>query len=186
MPSRSRIANHWKDKTLPNGESIMWDWYEPSCWACHKWWKVKEEPKLIEKGEFNKLWNHKGYKLQRCHIIPKMLGGSDDEGNLFLMCEKCHEDSPDTTNPDIFFNWVMSREQWNPLEDYYEFSSLMNKEIHKYNINIEDLTDFSLKDETQRRVFEMIGNHGFKIANSSKVYALVSCYLDYRKEGANG
>jgi len=44
---------------------------------------------------------------ERCHIIAKSLGGSYKCDNLFLMCEDCHQRSPNTTDPKIFFEWVV-------------------------------------------------------------------------------
>lgn len=47
-----------------------------------------------------------GVTLNRCHIVPHALGGSDEPSNLFLMCEACHAESPDTANPASLMRWV--------------------------------------------------------------------------------
>lgn len=49
--------------------------------------------------------------LQRCHIIPKSLGGLDTADNLFLMCKECHDLAPNTVYRDIFLKWV-GRQDW--------------------------------------------------------------------------
>lgn len=46
--------------------------------------------------------------LQRCHIIPHALGGSQEPGNLFLLCSECHSNNPDTVFPEFFFKYVRS------------------------------------------------------------------------------
>lgn len=48
-------------------------------------------------------------KLNRCHIIPHSAGGEDNPNNLFLLCEDCHINSPDTSNQSNFFRWVYNR-----------------------------------------------------------------------------
>lgn len=48
-------------------------------------------------------------KTQLAHITPKSQGGECDMSNLFLLCTKCHRDSPDTTYPE-FFDMFVSQE----------------------------------------------------------------------------
>ena len=50
--------------------------------------------------------------LQRCHIVPKSAGGSNENSNIFLMCEPCHSDNPDTVYPEFFFLYVKNRESF--------------------------------------------------------------------------
>ena len=51
-------------------------------------------------------------KLQRCHIVPHSCGGSEDNNNLFLMCEHCHSENPDTVFEDIFYSYVRNRKHY--------------------------------------------------------------------------
>jgi hypothetical protein len=37
MPNKGDIFEYWKDWLNENG----FDWGEPSCWACHRWWDTK-------------------------------------------------------------------------------------------------------------------------------------------------
>lgn len=48
--------------------------------------------------------------LQRCHIVPHSCGGSTEYDNMFLMCEMCHQDNPDTIYADMFYKYVKGRE----------------------------------------------------------------------------
>lgn len=43
--------------------------------------------------------------LERCHVIPRSLGGSYDPSNLVLMCSGCHADNPDTADELSFWWW---------------------------------------------------------------------------------
>lgn len=52
-------------------------------------------------------------KLQRCHIVPHSLGGSDmDVENYFLMCLDCHQQNPDTVYPKLFWHYIRNRPQY--------------------------------------------------------------------------
>lgn len=122
------IAEYWKDKCITkdgnvftydeikaNGaeeyEFVICDLGEPKCWACGKptyAWEEKCYPQWLENGDYRSIWNSKKVRshLNRCHIIPESLGGNADLSNVFLMCPKCHEASPDTRNKGTFFRWV--------------------------------------------------------------------------------
>ena len=69
-------------------------------------------PILIDKGEIN-CWAcdtpEECCKLERCHILAESLGGDGYADNLFLLCEDCHKESPDTTNREAFFRWVYKK-----------------------------------------------------------------------------
>ena len=125
-----KIFNYWKDKAITcdgnivdvNDEKyfdtsieVVRDWGEPECFACRKFVKqITEDPKyedwLQDESDegLKAIWGHKDTKhvLERAHIIPFSLGGSENPDNLFLLCKDCHKDSPDTNNPKNFFRWV--------------------------------------------------------------------------------
>ena len=121
------IFKYWKDKAiLHNGdvvhleyplgadvEQVVFDWGEPCCWACGKpiISPYEENRPVGESVDLVKIWNNAYVKskLNRCHIVPRTKGGEDAPRNLFLMCESCHESSPDTVNKNAFFRWVYDR-----------------------------------------------------------------------------
>ena len=87
IPKKSEIFLHWKQWLHDNG----FDWGEPSCWACGKWWVTKYDITDPHVSDEELAKNYDRVKpLQRCHIVPRSLGGSDDVSNLFLMCKECH------------------------------------------------------------------------------------------------
>ena len=47
--------------------------------------------------------------LQRCHIVPRSLGGANDASNVFLLCRECHDLAPNTSFPDVFFEWARAQ-----------------------------------------------------------------------------
>lgn len=107
LPSKREIFDYWKERLLEIGVFI--DWGEPSCWACGFHYEAKYDIKRPDASweEIFLCWEK--IPLQRCHIIPRSLGGSDSVGNLFLMCRECHDLAPNTSIPEIFFEWVRSQ-----------------------------------------------------------------------------
>lgn len=56
-------------------------------------------------------WEHR--PLERCHIIPHSIGGADsDPANYVLLCNRCHEDSPDVRDADEMWRWIADRKKW--------------------------------------------------------------------------
>jgi hypothetical protein len=106
LPTKSAIFEHWKDR-LP-GLGIFIAWREPSCWACGFLLgaTTRYDIKRPDAAWAKILQCWEKIKLQRCHIVPQSLGGSDEVSNLFLMCRECHDMQPNTTIPDIFFEWA--------------------------------------------------------------------------------
>lgn len=114
------IYEYWKDKGITEtgeisdtgGIPVVENPYIPSCWACGK---PVHKKSVLDWDKYDKeieeLWTDKKVNsvLQRCHILAKQFGGSDEPENLFLLCEDCHEKSPDTQNRNAFFRWVYRR-----------------------------------------------------------------------------
>lgn len=122
-PSHSKIVDYWKDKYISDKFEIINykeegaipvinDWGEPECWACGLFnYKIYEDDNY-EKYRLSdrvfKIWDLNASKslLQRAHIIPKMCGGDDSISNYFLLCKKCHEESPDHMDNRFFFAYI--------------------------------------------------------------------------------
>ncbi|MGE7840606.1 HNH endonuclease [Lysinibacillus sp. NPDC093712] len=177
LPSRAQIAEYWRDKRLPNGDEVIRDDYEPSCWACKRWWHNEDESKLINDGNFKALWNHPKYILERCHIHPKALGGSNDVSNLFLMCSQCHEASPDTTNTNLFFEWVQKRTYDKMIKEHWMYDLV--KELQSRGIEVSEFFNWYNEDEERwLDAHESMNTHGFKVVNSTLVAGYLSYYLE--------
>jgi 5-methylcytosine-specific restriction endonuclease McrA len=107
LPSKSQIFDCWKDRLRGLGFSI--DWGEPSCWACGYHYGTQYDIRRPDAGweEIFRCWD--SIPLQRCHIIARSLGGTNDAGNIFLMCAECHDLAPNTRIPEIFFEWARTQ-----------------------------------------------------------------------------
>lgn len=45
-------------------------------------------------------------KLQKCHIVPRSLGGSDKPENIIPLCPMCHDEMPDVIDPEVLWSWI--------------------------------------------------------------------------------
>ena len=45
-------------------------------------------------------------QLQRCHIVPRSLGGKDAPGNIIGLCARCHDEMPNVIDPDEVWRWI--------------------------------------------------------------------------------
>lgn len=144
LPSKTGIFEYWKERLFVHGLFI--DWGEPSCWVCGFHYGAKYDIKCSDASweEIHDCWER--IPLQRCHIVPRSLGGSDTVENLFLMCRECHDLAPNTNIPEIFFEWSRSQ-HWQkresakitqaleafsvPKREYRKFVRTMNSPIFR-------------------------------------------------------
>lgn len=126
LPKKSHIAEHWK---LWLDEHGM-DWGEPSCWACGRTWWGKYDKSVLKGKSVSSGWDK--VPLQRCHIVPKSLGGVDTADNLFLMCKECHDLAPNTIYKDVFLKWV-SNQCWSVRQ-----MKEINQAFESYDFSEED------------------------------------------------
>ena len=152
--SHADIAAHWVGQRItpsgdisPDGDvAIGISMSEPSCWGCGM--PILGKAELSNEKEFRKIWNDPDVRsrLERCHIVPESCGGTDAPHNMFLLCGKCHAQSPDTTNRQAFFRWIYHRNK------SYSMGFLNNKAIN-------DLIDAELRGRgfpTFREMFESL------------------------------
>ena len=142
IPKKSEIFLHWKQWLHDNG----FDWGEPSCWACGKWWVTKYDITNPHVSDEELAKNYDRVKpLQRCHIVPRSLGGSDDVSNLFLMCKECHDLAPNTLSKDVFFQWV-EHQSW--------FS-------RKYSEHISEMKTFGISEKDCKAITKLLFSKDF-------------------------
>lgn len=180
--SHSKIFDYWKGKAITekgmvidddfedkNSIPVVYDWGEPCCWACgkfiHEVFDIKDydeiaqlNPKILY--DVPKIRS----KYNRCHIVPHQAGGSDEPSNLFLMCKECHEESPDTLNPQNFFKWVYKKRK----NELRPFGRDMNNFFKKY---LEDCEEKGKNPLTYKLDEVKVFTHGTKIAESSLIMA---------------
>lgn len=195
MPSHSSIMEYWKNKYITkdfkisnnpkDGIEVINDWGEPSCWAC------KEQIDIYDNSDYgyllennsSKIWDYSKVKskLNRCHIIPKALGGSNEANNIFLLCEDCHIESPDTIIPEVFFAWVVNKRSKCQCGFDLEKAFKITKEYcDLFNV---DLLEFckNLNEKEKHEMFEGINTHGGSISEHGVIGKMVYLYSQKNK-----
>lgn len=185
------IFDYWKDKCIDkygnvydnvpdnfdkNGGTveIVVDWGEPNCWCCNKIIPAENEvgyEKWLDACDYKSIWNSKisRSKLQRAHIKPQMLGGSNDPSNLFLLCKDCHKESPDIDNKEMFLSYIFDVRKNGRRNPIIEAVNIL-QERYGYNLRF-PLTHFLNSDRIK------IGQHGGSFSHNSFVYKFVLCTL---------
>lgn len=46
--------------------------------------------------------------LQRCHIVSRAMGGSEEPSNMMALCPRCHDEAPDVASSEMMWMWVKS------------------------------------------------------------------------------
>lgn len=173
MPTNGEIFEYWKDWLNDNG----FDWGEPSCWACRRWWGTKydtQNPKTSW-DEIKKLWN-KVTPLQRCHIIPRSLGGTDNPSNLFLMCRDCHDKAPDTSSREKFLLWAKAqswvKREIIEIKENIEVFGIKENELNEF-VNILNSPDFKKWAKNNTGLHWNQQGHGIKLKKSTLIGAVI-------------
>lgn len=102
-PAKWTIAQHWaEDLTGREVFAPHLDIDSPCCFACG-WFSER----WTEGRSVRMAWERA--TLERAHIIPAGLGGSNRAGNIILLCAPCHRESPDWDEPWEMAVWISNR-----------------------------------------------------------------------------
>lgn len=77
------IVAHWAGHQTECGLSVDWADAHELCWRCAQ-----------------------KRNLQRCHIVPRALGGTELPENLVLLCGQCHAEAPNVSDPEFMWVWL--------------------------------------------------------------------------------
>ena len=203
MVSHWSIYDFWKDKYITDAGNIVlqddpaWHYRAvisdsvPCCWGCGQPANAKIHGKgwldddNDNESDLKKVWREKyvSSKLNRCHIYAKQFGGKETPDNLFLLCESCHKESPDTTNPAAFFRWVCRKRKerkggylregkvYELLEQEFEQAGTTFIDAVRSagpNVDVSELSEYVDKNT---------GLHGTSVATSSLIAAVVDWLL---------
>jgi len=175
IPNKSAIANYWMRKvhTMPY-EKIKEDAFlskllsvefdVPECFACAKKSQSASSSKNFNKAKF----------LERCHMIPKSLGGSDDASNLVLLCKACHKEAPDIKDPKWFKQWFINKK---PLikEQFERYASIDRNAIEYALIFVDDFKEYLMENCTTHA-----GDNDYP--NLTHLYAIEAFYEVHRDQ----
>jgi hypothetical protein len=69
---------------------------------------------------------------QKCHIIPKSLGGSDKPENIVALCAMCHDEAPNVADPNAMWKWIENTTKYGGLYDtYWTFMAIKSLALQK-------------------------------------------------------
>ncbi len=178
MPTRQKIADYWtgeegqyrilgiQEAFKINVTGLLCIEHDIAhCWACNK---------TLRGGTVE--YNTPDLGLQRCHIIPRSLGGSNHPSNLFLMCDRCHTASPDTSEEIYFWKW------FDRVEDHLEREMRELREgLDMSDLNVDALSKFNIMQvlKYMKKAYEgvEITTHGASIAQGTR-FVLAQKTLD--------
>ncbi len=162
-----QIADYWVKNNNINETQLNFDWSESHthCWNCgdNKSSKSKKRP-----------------SLERCHIIPRSLNGSDIPSNYVLLCKECHSQAPNTSYENDMWEWIKS--------NYIPFSFYGTYKIRKALVMFKDKEGYSFFDKAIKiknlnNAFNLelskISTHGFKFNVVTYYYMLKSIIKNY-------
>jgi hypothetical protein len=81
--TKDDVVRYWERRQDEAGLSVDWKDASKRCWRC------------ADEAD-----------LQKCHIIPKSVGGPDTPSNFVLLCFRCHRDAPNVPDPDFIWTWL--------------------------------------------------------------------------------
>lgn len=123
---KAEIARYWLDtptglERLPDNCAIGGE-LEPCCFACGF-----DAVGCDVSAEGWDGWE--AAALDRCHLIPRALGGDESPANLVLLCRRCHRDAPNVGDPTYMLRWIAEREShfahmWAFIGSVYERAGL--------------------------------------------------------------
>lgn len=124
--------------------------------------------------------------LQKAHIIPHSMGGSEEPDNMLLLCPVCHRNSPDTTTKESMISWLYKERKQPPIQ-IRKAKQVVDILVNDYGFNDDDfaiISDYILTDECRQYLHSHIGFHGGSISDQSSVYGMVEFVIKKRNEVA--
>ena len=160
------------------------------CWEFHSDY-VSELDVAVDWGSFDSEWQrcwscgHDTNKLQRCHIIPKSLGGEDKPHNLVPLCSLCHDMAPDVNDKEEIFCWI--KKQQNPASGLGLGRFWHTKDLVVENADLAPNFDFEVFSSCLEEFYANISSHytqsnsGPKIKESTREWVLSKAFEEYRQ-----
>lgn len=193
-----KIFDFWKDKAITKDGKIVIDspeyrdisipvvedWGEPSCWCCNKpvnVYKMRGYETALSLKNFKAIWNYSKVSeyLQKAHIIPFARGGSNEPYNFFLLCQRCHENTPDFMIAKYFYKYIYkARKNGWSWPNYFSSINIIPNNLqtiteliefihNNYSISYENLNKFITKEKLSNALISLCNTHGTKTSSST-------------------
>lgn len=155
ITTKQQIAKYWKENNTIHETNLNFNWVdaEKCCWNC---------------GNETK-------HLNRCHIIPHMLGGMDKPNNYVLLCGSCDNIAPNIGNSKAMWDWIISNKQPIKIKNTYQIQKAFDEFKLKHGYSFFDKAIY-IKDINLKLVeyVKNIGVSSFGITISTYVYLFES------------
>ena len=139
--TNAEIVAYWSSHVYEMGLAVDWAEADHRCWRC-------------------------AYqsKLQQCHIVPASRSGVLTPSNLVLLCDRCHKDAPNSTDPRFMWMWIRSTcvplyETFLVSRGIQEFHRMFGKYPFS-SLSEDDLRSHRLKDMLNREIQETVVHWG--------------------------
>lgn len=190
--TKSQIIKYWfhegRERLIKNypslGHCIEWD--VPHCFACDrtsinpKDLKYKcHVPCKLGKCKCVKNWDNNKCVLEKCHIVPLVLGGVDEISNIVLLCPECHRHNPNINNEKLYWLWMKNTERYS-IADYRKLQNAMEVfEIDQpyFTIHHEAINKIREKLSDDDSLYYIMPNALTNAYGSSPVYTRLACLL---------
>ena len=130
---------------------------------CEYWFSRIDESELsVDASEaLERCWRCASKSsLERCHIVPRSLGGEDIPSNFVLLCKRCHVENPNIADPEIMWDWLRAYKA-----DFYDtFWSIRALEEYeriyqtKFEADILEFEEFVTPEEARAWIEEKMQN----------------------------
>ena len=125
--------------------------------------------------------------LERCHIVPSSLGGSDEPANLVLLCKRCHLENPNVSDPEIMWDWIRAYKTslydtfWiiQGMKEYeIIYKKSLNEEFEENNISYNSNFEKSIKEEIRNASYHF----GDQYMNSATIAGIIRMIIKRYRE----
>jgi len=158
--TKQQIVDHWRTRQNEDELSVEWEDALEHCWRC----------------------GHES-NLEKCHIVPKSLGGSDDVSNLVLLCNRCHKEAPNVQDHRFMWIWLKAH----AVELYNSYWYVLGIKEYRKMFNREpmmSMTYISSKetyDAFAKSFSKAVKHYGEGRLNASTI----ACIMFLAEEGLN-
>jgi len=117
------IIEYWSARIYECSIGVDWSEAKSHCWRC-------------------------GCKkmLDRCHIVPYSLKGTDSPDNLVLLCKRCHAENPNVKDKEIMWDWIKAYR----VPDYETFWIIRGMQEYEFIYKkspLQELLDLGLSSD---------------------------------------
>ena len=107
---------------------------------------------------------------QRCHIVPKSLGGGDGPENIVALCAMCHDEAPNVADSDAMWSWIKKTGSSNcgGLYGTYWFVRAMKSVASEQGVGFDDLAR-KIKIDKLKDNLKKCGHHFGQSSGGSRL-----------------